>query len=199
MSNTFTSGNFTFSDTSIDGVKIIDVNTFEDERGYFCETYKRQDFAAGGIDCNFVQDNQSSSTCGVLRGLHYQIEYPQAKLVRVISGEVFDVAVDLRQDSPTFGKWEGVLLSAQNKRQFFIPRCFAHGFLVISDSAEFAYKCDDVYHPGDEGGIIFNDPDVAIDWPYQKISLDFNEKNLILSQKDKNQISFREFKETFCK
>ena len=147
MSDQVISGNFTFTDTSIEGVKIVDVKAYGDDPGYFMETYKRPDFIAGGIDCEFVQDNQSSSTRGVLRGLHYQIEHPQAKLVRVVSGEVFDVAVDLRKGSPTYGKWEGVVLSAENKRQFFIPRGFAHGFLVLSDTAEFCYKCDDVTIP----------------------------------------------------
>ena len=127
-------GNFTFTETSIEGVLVVDVTAYGDERGYFVETYKRPDFVAGGIDCEFVQDNQSSSVKGVLRGLHFQIEHPQSKLVRVVSGEVFDVAVDLRPDSPTYGKWEGAVLSAENRRQFFVPRGFAHGFLVLSDA-----------------------------------------------------------------
>ena len=182
---TVESGNFTFTNTSIEGVKIVDVKTYGDERGYFCETYKQSDFIAGGIDCTFVQDNQSSSTKGVLRGLHYQIKHPQAKLVRVLSGEVFDVAVDIRKDSPTYGKWEGVLLNNKNKRQFFIPRGFAHGFLVLSDEAEFAYKCDDVYHPGDEGGIMFDDPAIGIEWPALNGEDAFNKSKLILSDKDK--------------
>lgn len=173
-----TSGNFTFIDTSIDGVKIIDVNTFGDNRGYFMEIYKKSDFHAGGITVDFVQDNQSSSVKGVLRGLHFQIEHPQSKLVRVVSGEVFDVAVDLRKGSPTYGKWESVILSAENKRQFFIPRGFAHGFLVLSDLAEFCYKCDDVYHPNDEGGLLWSDPEVGIAWPEVA-------GGLILSEKDK--------------
>ncbi|MCL1797441.1 MAG: dTDP-4-dehydrorhamnose 3,5-epimerase [Eggerthellaceae bacterium] len=160
-----TSGNFTFTNTSLEGVKIVDVACFGDERGYFMETYKRSDFLVGGIDAEFVQDNQSSSSKGVLRGLHFQIARPQAKLVRVVSGEVFDVAVDLRKDSPSYGKWEGVVLSAENRRQFFIPRGFAHGFLVLSQTAEFAYKCDDVYRPGDEGGLLWSDVDVNISWP----------------------------------
>ena len=160
-----TSGNFTFMETSIEGVVIVDVKSYGDERGYFMETYKRPDFVAGGIDCEFVQDNQSSSKQGVLRGLHYQINHPQAKLVRVTKGEVFDVCVDLRAGSPTYGKWEGVVLSAENKRQFFVPRGFAHGFYVLSDTAEFCYKCDDVYHPNDEGGLMWNDPEIGIAWP----------------------------------
>lgn len=138
MSDQVISGNFTFTETSIEGVKIVDVKVYGDDRGYFMETYKHPDFIAGGIDCEFVQDNQSSSTRGVLRGLHFQIEHPQAKLVRVVSGKVFDVAVDLRKGSPTYGKWEGVVLSAENKRQFFIPRGFAHGFLVCLILLSFA-------------------------------------------------------------
>ena len=181
---TITSGNFTFEDTSIEGVKIVDVKSYGDRRGYFMETYKRPDFVAGGIDADFVQDNQSSSTRGVLRGLHFQINHPQAKLVRVVRGTVFDVAVDLRPGSPTWGKWEGVVLSAENRRQFFIPRGFAHGFLVLSDEAEFCYKCDDVYHPNDEGGLMWNDPDIAIDWPALEGDESFDPSKLVLSDKD---------------
>lgn len=187
--DTITSGNFTFTDTSIEGVKIVDVNAYGDSRGYFMETYKQSDFVAGGIGCVFVQDNQSSSTRGVLRGLHFQIEHPQSKLVRVVSGKVFDVAVDLRKDSATYGKWEGVVLSAENKRQFFIPRGFAHGFLVLSDSAEFCYKCDDVYHPGDEGGLMWNDPKIGIEWPALDGDDHFDESQLVLSDKDRRHPS----------
>ena len=183
--DTITSGNFTFTDTSIEGVKVVDVNAYGDTRGYFMETYKQSDFVAGGIGCVFVQDNQSSSVRGVLRGLHFQIEHPQSKLVRVVSGKVFDVAVDLRKDSATYGKWEGVVLSAENKRQFFIPRGFAHGFLVLSDSAEFCYKCDDVYHPGDEGGLMWNDPIIGIEWPALDGDDHFDESQLVLSDKDR--------------
>lgn len=183
--DTITSGNFTFTDTSIEGVKVVDVNAYGDTRGYFMETYKQSDFVAGGIGCVFVQDNQSSSVRGVLRGLHFQIEHPQSKLVRVVSGKVFDVAVDLRKDSATYGKWEGVVLSAENKRQFFIPRGFAHGFLVLSDSAEFCYKCDDVYHPGDEGGLMWNDPKIGIEWPALDGDDLFDESQLVLSDKDR--------------
>lgn len=183
--DTITSGNFTFTDTSIEGVKIVDVNAYGDSRGYFMETYKQSDFVAGGIGCVFVQDNQSSSVRGVLRGLHFQIDHPQSKLVRVVSGKVFDVAVDLRKDSATYGKWEGVVLSAENKRQFFIPRGFAHGFLVLSDSAEFCYKCDDVYHPGDEGGLMWNDPKIGIEWPALDGDDLFDESQLVLSDKDR--------------
>ena len=183
--DTITSGNFTFTDTSIEGVKIIEVKTYGDSRGYFMETYKQSDFVAGGIGCVFVQDNQSSSVRGVLRGLHFQTDHPQSKLVRVVSGKVFDVAVDLRKDSATYGKWEGVVLSAENKRQFFIPRGFAHGFLVLSDSAEFCYKCDDVYHPGDEGGLMWNDPKIGIEWPALDGDDHFDESQLVLSDKDR--------------
>lgn len=180
-----TSGNFTFSETSIEGVVVVDVKSYDDDRGYFMETYKRSDFVVGGIDAEFMQDNQSSSTKGVLRGLHFQIQHPQSKLVRVVSGEVFDVAVDLRPESVTYGKWEGVVLSAKNRRQFFIPRGFAHGFLVLSDAAEFCYKCDDVYHPGDEGGLMWNDPAIGIEWPALLGDAGFDSTRVILSDKDK--------------
>ena len=149
------------------------------------ETYKREDFATGGIDCEFVQDNQSASSKGVLRGLHFQIEHPQSKLVRVVEGAVFDVAVDLREGSPTFGQWEGVVLSADNRRQLFVPRGFAHGFLVLSDRAVFCYKCDDVYHPGDEGGLMWNDPAIGVAWPAMEGDVAFDETKIILSDKDR--------------
>lgn len=184
------SGNFTFTKTSIEGVIIVDVVAYGDDRGYFMETYKQSDFVTGGIDVEFVQDNQSSSTKGVLRGLHFQIVHPQSKLVRVVEGAVFDVAVDLRPKSRTYGKWEGVTLSAENKRQFFIPRGFAHGFLVLSDAAEFCYKCDDVYHPNDEGGFMWNDPAIGIEWPAMEGDASFDEKKVILSEKDKAHPSF---------
>lgn len=186
-----TSGNFTFTQTSIEGVTIVDVKSYGDDRGYFMETYKQPDFVAGGIDVDFVQDNQSSSIKGVLRGLHFQINHPQSKLVRVVSGEVFDVAVDLRPGSATYGKWEGVVLSAENKRQFFIPRGFAHGFLVLSDTAEFCYKCDDVYHPNDEGGLMWNDPEIGIVWPAMQGDEVFDESKIILSDKDKVHPAFK--------
>ena len=156
--------NFTFTETKIKGVYVIDVKTYGDHRGYFMETYKEEDFVAAGLDDRFVQDNQSSSKKGVLRGLHFQKTYPQAKLVRVLSGEVFDVAVDLRQGSKTYGQWVSVLLSKENHRQLLIPRGFAHGFVVVSDCAEFAYKCDEKYHPEDEGGILWNDPECRIEF-----------------------------------
>ncbi len=185
LKNPTQSGNFTFYDTSIEGVKVMDVKLYGDTRGGFMETYREENFVAGGIDASFVQDNQSSSVQGVLRGLHFQIEHPQAKLVRVISGTVFDVAVDLREGSPTWGQWEGVVLSAENRRQFFVPRGFAHGFLVLSDTAEFCYKCDDIYHPGDEGGIMWNDPELGIEWPAFLGEKTLDSSKVILSDKDK--------------
>ena len=149
----------------IDGLYVIEPTIHPDSRGYFMETYNQNDMKENGIEAVFVQDNQSMSVKGVLRGLHFQKEYPQGKLVRVISGEVFDVAVDIRQDSETYGKWFGVILSADNRKQFYISPGFAHGFLVLSDKAEFCYKCTDFYHPGDEGGIAWNDPQIDIKWP----------------------------------
>lgn len=187
-----TSGNFTFVYTPIPGLVIVDRRIFEDDRGSFQETYKRPDFESGGIDCDFVQLNQSTSVRGVLRGLHFQIDHPQAKLVRVVEGEVFDVAVDLRPESPTFGRWEGVTLSAENGRQFFVPRGMAHGFLVLSPTATFVYQCDDVYHPGDEGGIAWDDPDLAITWP--ELEAIETEGGPILSEKDRHHLSLRAWK-----
>ncbi len=158
-------GKITVETCEIEGLKIITPTVFGDARGYFVETYNYNDYKEAGIDQIFVQDNQSSSVKNVLRGMHFQIRYPQDKLVRVVAGEVFDVALDLRPGSKTYGKWHGVVLSAENKKQFFVPKNFAHGFLVLSDYAEFAYKCTDFYHPGDEGGIMYNDPEVGIEWP----------------------------------
>ena len=164
--------------TPIKDLVVIEPKVFGDERGYFYEAYNKNTFHELGLDYDFVQDNQSFSRKGVLRGLHFQKEFPQAKLVRVIEGEVFDVAVDLRKDSPTFGKWYGVTLSGENKKMFMIPRGFAHGFLVLSETAVFSYKCDDFYHPNDEGGIIYNDSDIGIEWPEVDCEL-------VLSEKDK--------------
>ena len=177
-------GNFKFIETSIKDVYKIEVKKYGDNRGYFMETYKDTDFKKAGLNYNFVQDNQSKSKKGVLRGLHFQKKYPQAKLVRCIEGEVFDVCVDLRKDSPTYGKWEGVILSAERGNQFMIPKGFAHGFVVLSETATFCYKCDELYHPGDEGGIIWNDPEIGIKWP---INFD-----VILSEKDKLHKSLKE-------
>ena len=163
----------------IEGLYVIEPTVFKDERGYFMETYNQNDFKEAGLNMTFVQDNQSMSVKGVLRGLHFQKQYPQGKLVRAVRGTVFDVAVDLRSDSKTYGKWFGVTLSAENKKQFYIPEGFAHGFLVLSDEAEFAYKCTDFYHPGDEGGLLWSDPEIGVDWPIEP------GMELIISDKDK--------------
>ncbi len=148
----------------IEGLCVIEPAVHGDSRGYFMETYNQNDMAEEGLNMVFVQDNQSCSSKGVLRGLHFQKQFPQGKLVRVIKGRVFDVAVDLRKTSETYGKWFGIELTEENKKQFYIPEGFAHGFLVLSDIAEFCYKCTDFYHPGDEGGLAWNDPDIGIDW-----------------------------------
>ena len=149
----------------IEGLCVITPAVHGDARGYFMETYSQRDMEENGININFVQDNQSMSVKGVLRGLHFQKNFPQTKLVRVIKGSVFDVAVDLRSGSETYGKWYGIELTEENKKQFLIPRGFAHGFLVLSDTAEFCYKCDDFYHANDEGGLAWNDPEIGIEWP----------------------------------
>lgn len=175
--------------TPIEGLLIVEPKVFGDDRGYFMETYNAPEFKAKGIPYDFVQDNQSKSKKGVLRGLHYQIEHPQAKLVRVLEGEVYDVAVDLRRGSKTYGQWFGVLLSGENKKMFMVPRGFAHGFVVLSDEATFAYKCDDVYHPGDEGGIPYDDPTIGVKWPI--------EGEPILSEKDKVHTPFAESRIAF--
>ena len=180
----------------IEGLFVLTPAVFGDARGYFMETYNQNDMKEAGLDMVFVQDNQSSSSKGVLRGLHFQINHPQGKLVRVISGEVFDVAVDLRKGSETYGKWHGEILSAENKKQFYLPEGFAHGFLVLSETAEFCYKCTDFYHPGDEGGIIWNDPEIGIKWPH--VMMNFTEDGntdatlddgtpILLSDKDRKQ------------
>ena len=170
----------------IEGLHVIEPTVFADARGYFMETWNKQDFDDAGLHLNFVQDNQSCSSKGVLRGLHYQKEHPQGKLVRVLRGTVYDVAVDLRTHSATYGKYYGVELSAENKKQFYIPEGFAHGFVVLSDIAEFAYKCTDFYRPGDEGGLIWNDPEIGIKWPVP------DDMELILSDKDKKWGSLSE-------
>ena len=171
-------GKITVETCQIEGLKIITPTVFGDARGYFMETYNYNDFKEAGVDQIFVQDNQSASKRGVLRGMHFQKNYPQDKLVRVTKGEVFDAVIDLREGSETFGQWHGVLLSEENKKQFFIPKGFAHGFLVLSEYAEFCYKCTDFYHPNDEGGILYNDPEVGIEWPIPE------GMELIMSEKD---------------
>lgn len=169
-------------DTGIEGLYVIKPTVYEDERGFFLENYNKRDFKELGITNEFVQDNHSKSKKGVLRGLHFQKENPQAKLVRVIKGKVFDVAVDLRKNSSTYGKYYGVILSEENKLQLFIPKNFAHGFLVLSEEAEFTYKCDDYYNPSDESGIIWNDSKININWPLEVIG---GINKVIQSDKDK--------------
>jgi len=176
---------------ALSGLFAVKPSIFGDSRGYFFESYSERDFLAKGLTMRFVQDNQSKSKKGVLRGLHFQKTYPQGKLVRAISGEVFDVVVDLRSGSPTFGKWEGVTLSGELQNQFYIPPGFAHGFLVLSDEAVFAYKCTDFYHPEDEDGILWNDPQIGIRWPEIGIEP-------LLSEKDRNNKLFDRTRRYFC-
>ena len=170
----------------IEGLCVITPTVHGDARGYFVETYNQNDMKEAGLTMEFVQDNQSSSTKGVLRGLHFQKQFPQGKLVRAVRGTVFDVAVDLRTHSKTYGKWFGVELSAENKKQFYIPEGFAHGFVVLSDEAEFAYKCTDFYHPGDEGGLAWNDETIGVKWPITP------DMQLIISEKDQKWPGFKE-------
>lgn len=181
-------GKITIETFEIEGLKVITPAIFGDTRGYFMETYHLEDYKKAGITAEFVQDNQSASKRGVLRGLHFQKKFPQDKLVRVIKGEVYDVAVDLRKGSPTFGQWQGVILSEENKKQFFIPKNFAHGFLVLSEYAEFCYKCTDFYHPDDEGGLKYNDSEIGVKWPIPE------GMELILSEKDTKWGGLSEFK-----
>ena len=181
-------GKITVTPCDIEGLYVIEPTVFKDERGYFVETYNQNDMKEAGLDMVFVQDNQSMSTRGVLRGLHFQKQFPQGKLVRVVRGKVFDVAVDLRSDSKTYGKWFGVEVSAENMKQFYIPEGFAHGFLVLSDEAEFCYKCTDFYHPGDEGGLAWNDPEIGVEWPLEE------GVDLIISEKDQK---WKGLKDTF--
>ena len=181
-------GKITVTPCDIEGLYVIEPTVFKDERGYFVETYNQNDMKEAGLDMVFVQDNQSMSTRGVLRGLHFQKQFPQGKLVRVVRGKVFDVAVDLRSDSKTYGKWFGVELSAENMKQFYIPEGFAHGFLVLSDEAEFCYKCTDFYNPGDEGGLAWNDPEIGVEWPLEE------GVDLIISEKDQK---WKGLKDTF--
>lgn len=170
--------NFTFEKTPIEGLVVITPKVFGDDRGYFMETYREKEFIEGGVTAKFVQDNQSKSKKGVLRGLHFQKTKPQGKLVRALEGAVYDVAVDIRKDSETYGKWYGVLLSEENKKQFYVPEGFAHGFVVVTDSATFAYKCTNYYDPTDEGAIIYNDPTLNINWN------EYYDGEFILSEKD---------------
>ena len=186
LNKVVTKGNFNFIKTKIKDLYIIEPKVFDDDRGYFMESYNRKDFLEAGLDTVFVQDNESKSKKGVLRGLHFQTKHTQGKLVRVSMGEVYDVAVDLRKDSPTYGKWEGVILSSENKRQLYIPKGFAHGFLVLSDEAVFNYKCSDFYSPEYDGGLLWNDSDVGIDWPLDKV------EEVIISEKDKKQPELKE-------
>jgi dTDP-4-dehydrorhamnose 3,5-epimerase len=179
-------GNFNFTKTKIDGVYIIEPKVLGDSRGYFMETYNKKHFEEAGLDMTFVQDNESKSSKGVLRGLHFQRKHSQGKLVRVTQGEVFDVAVDLRIGSPTYGQWYGVILNEENKKQFYIPKGFAHGFLVLSEEAVFNYKCTDFYSPEHDGGVMWNDPEINIKWPLESI------ENILLSEKDKNHPSIKE-------
>jgi dTDP-4-dehydrorhamnose 3,5-epimerase len=171
----------------IPGLCLIEPAVHGDSRGYFMETYNQRDMQEAGLDMVFVQDNQSMSVKGVLRGLHYQKNFPQGKLVRVVRGAVYDVAVDLRKNSPTYKKWYGVELSAENKKQFYIPEGFAHGFLVLSDEAEFCYKVTDFYHPNDEGGLLWNDPEIGVEWPLDQI-----DGEPLLSDKDRINPTFAE-------
>lgn len=184
-------GKFKKIETGIEGLYIIEPTVFGDERGFFVESYNKNDFTELGISDEFVQDNHSKSKKGVLRGLHFQTKFSQGKLVRVIKGSVYDVAVDLRKDSKTFGKHFGLELSAENKRMFFIPKDFAHGFLTLEDNTEFTYKCTDFYHPEYDSGIMWNDKDINIDWNFEKYNL--KEKDIVLSEKDKKHQSLKEY------
>ena len=178
--------NFNFIETKIRDLYIVEPKVFGDERGYFMESYNKEAFNEAGLTMTFVQDNESRSKKGVLRGLHFQTKHTQGKLVRVTDGAVYDVAVDLRKGSPTYGMWEGILLTAENKKQFYVPEGFAHGFLVVSDYATFNYKCTDFYAPEFDGGVLWNDPEIGIEWPLDGI------EEILLSEKDKNQKTLKE-------
>lgn len=184
-------GKFNFIETKIKDLYIIEPAVFGDHRGYFMESYNKKDFFEAGLTMEFVQDNESKSSKGVLRGLHFQTKHTQGKLVRATKGEVYDVAVDLRKGSPTYGQWEGVLLSEENKRQFYVPEGFAHGFLVVSEEAVFNYKCTDYYAPEYDGGVRWNDPDIGVEWPLEGI------EEVKLSEKDKNQKFLKELELPF--
>lgn len=178
---------FKITKCEIEGLYILEPKVFYDDRGYFMETYNQNDFEELGLNMKFVQDNESKSKRGVLRGLHFQKKHPQGKLVRVIKGSVYDVAVDIRKNSKTFGKWVGVELSEENKKQFYIPEGFAHGFLVLSEEAQFVYKCSDFYYPEDEGGIIYNDSTINISWPIPE------DMEVVISEKDKKWGGLKEY------
>lgn len=178
-------GNFTFTETHLKDCFVVEPKVFGDDRGFFMETYNKKEFHDAGYTMEFVQDNHSKSKKGVLRGLHFQVNNPQGKLVRVVKGEVFDVAVDLRKDSETYGKWFGTYLSDENKKQLYVPEGFAHGFLVTSEEAEFCYKCTRLYDPADEGGLLWNDETIGIEWPMEKV------ENVHLSEKDLVQSKFK--------
>ena len=178
---------FKIAKCEIEGLYILEPKVFYDDRGYFMETYNQNDFDELGLNMKFVQDNESKSKRGVLRGLHFQKKHPQGKLVRVIKGSVYDVAVDIRKNSKTFGKWVGVELSEENKKQFYIPEGFAHGFLVLSEEAQFVYKCSDFYYPEDEGGIIYNDSTINISWPIPE------DMEVVISEKDKKWGGLKEY------
>lgn len=181
-------GRFTFIKTGIEGLTVIDIQPFGDERGYFMETYNEEDFHKAGLTMRFVQTNESKSSRGVLRGLHFQKQFPQGKLVRCTQGKVFDVAVDLRAGSATYGQWYGVMLTEENKREFYVPEGFAHGFYVMSDVAKFEYQVTNLYHPEDEGALFWNDPDVGIEWPLEE------GLPVLLSEKDKKNPSLKDLK-----
>ena len=178
---------FKITKCEIEGLYILEPKVFYDDRGYFMETYNQNDFDELGLNMKFVQDNESKSKRGVLRGLHFQKKHPQGRLVRVIKGSVYDVAVDIRKNSKTFGKWVGVELSEENKKQFYIPEGFAHGFLVLSEEAQFVYKCSDFYYPEDEGGIIYNDSTINISWPIPE------DMEVVISEKDKKWGGLKEY------
>lgn len=173
-------GEIKIEECMIEGLKVIEPKQFGDDRGWFMETYHQKDYECAGIPCTFVQDNRAYSRKGVLRGLHFQKKYPQDKLISVLRGEIYDVVVDIREGSKTYGKWFGVILSAQNRKQLFVPKGFAHGYLVLSEETEIFYKCSEIYHPEDEGGILWNDPKIGIKWPI------IHKDEIILSEKDKN-------------
>lgn len=183
-------GKFNFIKTEIQGVVVIEPTAFGDDRGFFMESYNFRDFKEAGLDMEFVQDNHSKSEKGVLRGLHFQKEHPQGKLVRVIKGSAYDVAVDLRKNSPTYGKYVGIVLSQENRKMLYVPKGFAHGFLSLKEGTEFLYKVTDYWYPNDEGGLIWNDKDIAIDWPFKEYGISSDE--LIFSDKDKEWSTLEE-------